>query len=76
MNPISSIIRIVCGLGIVIVAVSMYRKISAQVAAGGEVQLMGHALGSPGALQTVFVVVGLVGVVLLILGIAGFLKAR
>ena len=77
MNQISSILRIVCGLAILILCISMYRKMSAQIASGGEIQLMGHPIGaSSGTTTLMFALIGLVGLLLLILGVVGLLKSR
>ena len=77
MNYISSILRIVCGVAILILCLSMYRKMTAQLAAGAQLQLMGHPTGaSSGQLMLAFAVIGLIGLFLLILGVVNLLKSR
>jgi hypothetical protein len=77
MNHISSILRMVCGLAILILCISMYRKMAAQIATGGEIQLFGHPTSaSSGQLTLGFAVIGLIGLFLLIMGIVNLLKAR
>ncbi len=72
----SSIFRIVVGLAVIVFAIAVYSKNSAQIAAGGEVRLFGVAAGSTGWLSAAFVVAGLIGVLLVILGVMGILKNR
>jgi hypothetical protein len=77
VNHLSSLLRIICGGAILILAISMYRKMSAQLAAGGHLEILGHpTAASSGQLTLAFVVIGLIGLFLLILGIVNLLKAR
>ncbi|MES2709666.1 MAG: hypothetical protein V4726_23915 [Verrucomicrobiota bacterium] len=73
----SPIIRIICGLGIILFSWSVYQKNSAAIAAGTPMSIGGYAPGgSPGQVATAFGVIGLIGVSMVILGIAGLVKSR
>ena len=72
----SSLFRIVIGLALIVFAIALYSKNSAQIAAGGQVRIFGVSAGSTGWLSVAFVVIGLIGVLFVILGIVGFLKQR
>jgi len=77
MNHISSVLRIVSGLAILILCISMYRNMAAQLAAGGQLQLFGQPTGaSSGQLTIGFVVIGLIGLFLLVIGIVSLLRSR
>lgn len=77
MNYLSSLLRIVCGLAIVVLAYSTYHRNSARIAAGESPQIFGYATGASSSQLTLsFAVIGLIGVVLILLGIAGLLKSR
>src|SRR5712671_4134973 len=57
MNSISAILRIVCGLALIIFSYSTHRRIGERVAAGEPVQIVGVTLGaSAGQLTFAFVV--------------------
>jgi hypothetical protein len=73
----SSILRIITGLALIAIAIVVYSKNSAQIAAGGQVRIFGMSAGTAGWPLTVgFMAVGLVGLLFVILGIVGFLKNR
>lgn len=77
MNSISSILRIVCGLGLLVLSYSVYRKHSEPISAGGAVEIFGVATGaSPGHVTIAFAVIGLLGLGFVVLGLIGLLKAR
>jgi hypothetical protein len=75
MNYLSPLLRIVCGIVLLILSGSMYFKTRAQVAAGAQV----HLFGAPSALEPWqltlgFAVIALIGLVLLILGLAALTR--
>ena len=77
MNPISSLVRIVVGIAILVFTYISYQRTFSGVAEGGKVTLFGSETGaSPEMLTLGFGVVGIVGVVLVGLGILGLLKPR
>ena len=77
MNSISAILRILCGLALIIFSYSTYRRASEHVAAGGPIEIFGVTMGaSPGQLNFALGVVGLIGILLIILGIVTFTKKR
>ena len=77
MNAISAILRIVCGLALVILAYSTYSRNSQHIAAGEPMQIFGYATGaSSGQLTLAFAVIGLIGLFMVGLGIATLLKRR
>lgn len=77
MNSVSSLLRIVCGLALLILAYSTYQKALAQVSSGAPIQIFGVTTGaSPGLLTLGLAAVGLIGAGLLALGVMGLLKNR
>lgn len=77
MNYLSPLIRIVCGLVLIVVAATRYFGIRQQIAAadGGEIQIFGVATtGEPWQLMLAFGTAGLVGIALVALG--GFSLAK
>ena len=77
MNSISSIIRIICGLALIILSYTTYQKTLVHAAPGAQLQILGTATGAtPGQLTLGFVVIGLIGAALLALGVIGILKSR
>ena len=77
MNPISSILRIICGLALIVLSYSTYHKNSERFAAGESLQIFGFPTGaSSGQLTLAFSVIGLIGAVLIVLGVLGLLKSR
>lgn len=75
MRMVSSILRIVCGLALLIMAWSVHAKNAAGTAAGEQPTIFGLTLGaSPGQLTLAFVVIGLIGTGLIVLGLIGLLK--
>lgn len=77
MNYLSPLLRIVCGAVLIILAISTYSRSAAAIASGGSLQVFGFAVGASGWQLTLsLAVIGLIGLVLVILGIANLLKAR
>jgi hypothetical protein len=77
MNSISSIIRIISGLALIILSYTTYQNTFAHAAPGTQLQIFGMATGaSSGQLTLGFVVIGLIGSALLTLGVIGILKSR
>ncbi|MCX6857369.1 MAG: hypothetical protein NTV80_20965 [Verrucomicrobia bacterium] len=77
MNSTSSILRIICGLAVIILSYTTYQNTFAHAAPGTQLQIFGMATGaSAGQLTLGFVVIGLIGAALLALGIIGILKNR
>jgi TRAP-type C4-dicarboxylate transport system permease small subunit len=77
MNSTSSILRIICGLAVIILSYTTYQNTFAQAAPGTQLQIFGMATGaSAGQLTLGFVVIGLIGAALLALGVSGILKNR
>ena len=77
MNLISSILRIICGLALIILAYSTHQKNTAHVAAGEPLQIFGITTGASSTqLGISFIVIGLIGLFLIILGVINLLKSR
>ena len=77
MNTIPAIIRIVCGLALIIFSYSTYHRISGHIAAGEPIEIFGVTIGaSPGQLTFAFGVIGLIGILLFILGVVTYFKKR
>jgi TRAP-type C4-dicarboxylate transport system permease small subunit len=77
MNSTSSILRIICGLAVIILSYTTYQNTFAHAAPGTQLQIFGMATGaSAGQLTLGFVVIGLIGTALLALGVIGILKNR
>ncbi len=77
MNSISPIIRIICGLALIILSYTTYQNTFAQAAPGSQLQIFGMSTGaSSGQLTLGFVVIGVIGAALLALGVMGILKSR
>jgi hypothetical protein len=75
MNSLSSVLRIICGIVLLILSGSMYFKSRDQIAAGAHVQLFGFATNAePWQLTLGFATIALIGVVLLLLGIVGLAR--
>ncbi|HEX5177099.1 MAG TPA: hypothetical protein VFV83_08725 [Chthoniobacteraceae bacterium] len=75
MNYLSPLLRIVCGIALLILSGSMYFKARAQVAAGAQVHLFGAtAAAEPWQLTLGFGIIALIGIVLLVLGLAGLAR--
>ena len=75
MNPISAITRIICGLVLIVLATSVYLKNRAAMAAGGELQLFGFTTPADSWQVTLgFVVIGLIGLAMLIIGVRSLLS--
>lgn len=72
----TSIVRIIVGLALMIGVAVVYSKNTAQIAAGGQVRIFGISAGNSGWLIPAFIIVGLVGMIFVIVGIAGILKNR
>ena len=77
MNSVSSLIRIISGLALIILSYTTYENTFAQAASGAQLQVFGMTTGATsGQLTFGFVVIGLIGAALLVLGAIGFLKGR
>ncbi len=77
MNTLSSILRIFCGLALIALSISVHDSNSVRIASGAPAEVFGFPTGaSGGQLTLAMVVVGLIGLLLILLGIAGFLKKR
>ncbi len=77
MNPIATILRIICGFALIILAYSTYSRNSQHIAAGEPMQIFGHVTGaSSGQLTLAFGVIGLIGLFLIGLGVVTLLKNR
>ncbi len=77
MNPVSAILRIVCGLAVLITAYSIYSRNREPIAAGEPLQLFGQTLNaSPGLVTAGFALIALFGLFLVGLGVASLLKTR
>ena len=75
MNMISGILRLICGLALIIFSIGTYYRASEHVAAGNPVQVLGITIGlSSGGLALALEVVGLIGVLLLVLGVVTLVK--
>ena len=77
MNPISSIVRIVLGLVLVIVAYSSYNRIAVHVEAGERIEIFGYVTNAAQWQMTLaYAAIGLIGIFLIILGTVNLLKSR
>lgn len=77
MAQISFILRLVAGLAILILTYSIYHRTFDGTKSGGKFLLFGSETGaSAGQLTFGFVVIGLIGAGLAILGVFGLLKSR
>ncbi len=76
MNSISSLLRIVCGLGLLILTWSTYQRVNHPVHPGERIQVLGMNVASAGQLTIPLVIFGLVGLGLLLLGVMGLMKSR
>ena len=73
----SSVLRILCGLAILVFTITTYRKTFAGFQEGGKLAVWGSPVDLPPGLLTLgFVVIGLVGALLIVLGIVSFLKSK
>jgi hypothetical protein len=77
MNPVSAILRIICGLVLIILAYSTYNSNSQHFAAGEPLRVFGFTTSaSPGQLTFAFGAIGLIGLLLIGLGVVTLLKSR
>ena len=77
MKPVSGVLRLICGLALIIFAFATHHRVGAQVAAGQQVQIAGIPIGaSAGQLNLAFVIVGVIGLSLIILGVVTFVKKK
>jgi multisubunit Na+/H+ antiporter MnhB subunit len=77
MNLISGILRIICGLAVLILTYSVYSRNSENIATGARVQILGYATdATSGQLTVALVVFGLLGLFLLGLGTVSLLRSR
>ena len=75
MKLVSALLRLICGLALIIFAFATYRRVGAQVAAGQPIEIGGVSIGaSAGQLSLGLAVVGVIGVFLMIFGVVTFLK--
>lgn len=73
----TSLFRIFCGLGLMIYSWVVYQKNSEAIQAGLPVSILGYSpSATPGQITMAFMAIGLIGVVLLLLGIAGLLRGK
>jgi len=77
MNSVSAILRIICGLALIIFSYSTYHRISEPIAAGRPMEIFGVTMGaSPGQVTFGLVVIGLIGLLLVILGVGRIFKKQ
>lgn len=77
MKIISSVIRIVAGSVISILAVMTHRRTASAMEEGGSAVIFGNEVGaSAGQLGFGFVVLGLIGIAMVALGVYGFIKSK
>ncbi len=77
MKVISGILRLICGLALIIFAFATYRRVGEHVAAGQPIQIAGVTIGaSAGQLEFALIVFGVVGVLLIVLGVVTFVKKQ
>jgi hypothetical protein len=75
MNQGSSIIRMLCGLAILVMCVIQYRTMSTALDAGGQPQLFGRPVNMTATqLYLTLGVLGLVGLVMLLAGAVKLFK--
>lgn len=75
MKIVSGVLRLICGLALIIFAFATYQRIGAQVAAGQPIQIVGITMGASATQVNLgLIVVGLIGVFLMIFGVVTFLK--
>ena len=77
MKTVSGVLRLLCGLGLIIFAFVTYHRIGAQVASGQEIQIAGIKFGaSVGQLDFGLIIVGVIGIFLIVLGVLTFLRKK
>jgi hypothetical protein len=77
MKTVSGVIRLICGLGLIIFAFATYHRIGAQVASGQEIQIAGVKIGaSVGQLDIGLIVIGAIGIFLIVLGVLTLMKKK
>jgi hypothetical protein len=77
MNTISATLRMICGVALIIFSFLTYQRTRQHAAAGESMEIFGVSLGaSAGQLSFGFVVIGLIGVLLIVLGIVTLLKKK
>ena len=77
MKAVSGLLRLICGLTLIVVAIGTYHRVGAQVAAGQRIEIAGVSIGASAAqLNFALVVVGVIGILLIILGVVTFLKKQ
>ena len=75
MKLVSGLLRLICGLILIIFAFATYHRIGAQVAAGQPIQIAGVTVdASASQLNLGLIVVGLIGAFLMILGVVTFFR--
>jgi cell division protein FtsX len=75
MNQATSILRMICGLAILVLCFSQYQSMSTALDAGGQPQLFGHAVSMSGTqLYLCLGVCALIGLVLFLVGAVRLLR--
>jgi hypothetical protein len=75
MNILSAVLRLICGVVLMIAAAATYHRASAHVAAGEPIQVAGITIGAtPGQFSIALGVIAVIGLLLVILGIVTLFK--
>ena len=77
MNQLSAVLRISCGVVLIILGYSTYSRNSAHIAAGQPMQVFGHLTNAePWQLNLAFALIGFIGVFMIVLGCVNLFKRR
>jgi TRAP-type C4-dicarboxylate transport system permease small subunit len=77
MKFVSGVLRLICGLALIIFAFATYQRAGAHVAAGQPIEIAGVTIGaSASQLYFALVIVAVIGVFLMILGVVTFVKKK
>jgi uncharacterized membrane protein YidH (DUF202 family) len=77
VKQFSSLLRIICGVILIILGYSTYSRNSAHINAGEPMQVFGHVTNAePWQLTLAFGLIGLIGLFLIVLGCVNLLKSR
>lgn len=77
MNNISSLLRLICGVAILILAYSSWSKHKAAIAAGAPAEIFGQTIKGDGHMVLLaYGVIAFLGAGLLLLGVLGFLRGQ
>jgi uncharacterized membrane protein YiaA len=77
MNPMSSRLRVICGIVLIVLSTTTYQKTVEHAVPGSKLLLFGMATdASPAQVTLGLVVVGLIGATLVVVGARGIMKSQ